>query len=184
MEKNLIITITIIIIKDNYIYSANVGNISAFIFLKKKQYCINYEIIEITTDHSLTENPYNFSLNNNNNNKLNSSKEFNFLDLGKNSSFNLKPIKISNENFDKFKEVNRIYENGGELRTIAEEKKFRIFSKGNYFHALFSSRSIGDELGCNIGIISDPSISCFQINKNFEIRNDKKLNLCLISNFY
>lgn len=55
-------------------------------------------------------------------------------------------------------EVRRIYEKGGEIRTLAGESIYRIFVKGKYFPGLINTRSLGDVIGKEIGIISEPHI--------------------------
>ena len=73
-----------------------------------------------------------------------------------------------NKNFDKFDETRRIYESGGEIRELAGEEKARIFVKGKYYPALITTRSIGDEIASQIGVKSEPHITCYKLNEKIE----------------
>ena len=44
--------VTLVIVKDNMIYCANVGNISACLFFTEKIYSFKFKVIELSTDHS------------------------------------------------------------------------------------------------------------------------------------
>ena len=70
---------------------------------------------------------------------------------------------IIKKEFDKFEEVKRIYESGGELRELAGEDKARIFVKGKYYPALITTRSLGDEIASQIGVKSNPHISTYKL---------------------
>lgn len=45
-------TVTLVILKDNILYCANVGNINASLFYSEKYYSLKFKIIELSTDHS------------------------------------------------------------------------------------------------------------------------------------
>jgi serine/threonine protein phosphatase PrpC len=77
-----------------------------------------------------------------------------------------------NKNFDKFEEIKRIYESGGEIRELAGEDKARIFVKGKYYPALISTRSIGDEIASQIGVRAEPHIVRYKL--------DDKINYYLL----
>jgi serine/threonine protein phosphatase PrpC len=64
-------------------------------------------------------------------------------------------------------EIRRIYEKGGEVRTLAGETVSRIFLKGKYYPGLLNTRSLGDLVGRDIGVISDPHISKYECNEKF-----------------
>jgi len=44
--------VTLVIVRDNYIYCANVGNINASIFFKEKIFSFKFRIMELSTDDS------------------------------------------------------------------------------------------------------------------------------------
>jgi serine/threonine protein phosphatase PrpC len=64
-------------------------------------------------------------------------------------------------------EVRRIYECGGEIRKLAGEEQSRIFVKGKYFPGLINTRSLGDQIGSQIGISSVPHISKYSFHEKF-----------------
>lgn len=64
-------------------------------------------------------------------------------------------------------EVRRIYENGGEVRKLAGERIWRIFLKGKYFPGLICTRSLGDLIGREIGVISTPHIVKYQCDERY-----------------
>lgn len=43
---------TLVILKDNYVYCGNIGNINASIFFTEKNYSFKFKINELTTDDS------------------------------------------------------------------------------------------------------------------------------------
>lgn len=64
-------------------------------------------------------------------------------------------------------EVRRIYEKGGEIRTLAGETVSRVFLKGKYYPGLLNTRSLGDLVGRDIGVISEPHIVKYECNEKF-----------------
>jgi serine/threonine protein phosphatase PrpC len=64
-------------------------------------------------------------------------------------------------------EVRRIYECGGEIRKLAGEEQSRIFVKGKYFPGLINTRSLGDQIGTNIGISNIPHITKYAFHEKF-----------------
>ncbi len=44
--------ITLVVIKGDYIYCVNIGNVSASIFFNEKVYTLKFKILEISTDDS------------------------------------------------------------------------------------------------------------------------------------
>lgn len=46
--------VTLVVIKNNYLYCGNIGNISASLFFTEKTYSLKFKIIEIATDDSAT----------------------------------------------------------------------------------------------------------------------------------
>lgn len=79
---------------------------------------------------------------------------------------------VVNKDYDKFEEIKRIYESGGEIREIAGEEKARIFVKGKYYPALITTRSIGDEIASQIGVQHEPHITKYRL--------DEKINYYLL----
>ena len=63
-------------------------------------------------------------------------------------------------------EIRRIYEKGGEVRKLAGEEKPRIFVKGKYFPGLLNSRSLGDQIGVDIGVLAQPHIVEYKFKEN------------------
>jgi hypothetical protein len=86
--------------------------------------------------------------------------------------FNIINNNLLNKNFDKFNEVKRIYESGGELRELAGEDKARIFVKGKYYPAIITTRSLGDSIASQIGVVSTPHICRYKM--------DPKINYYLL----
>ena len=69
------------------------------------------------------------------------------------------------------KEKERILKKGGEIYRLKDsnQKEFgplRVFIKGSLFPGLGMSRSFGDKLGKNIGIIVEPLINEYNLNKD------------------
>ena len=75
---------------------------------------------------------------------------------------------LLNKNFDKFNEVKRIYESGGEIRELAGEDKGRIFVKGKYYPAILTTRSIGDVIASQIGVVSTPHICRYKMDPKID----------------
>ena len=71
-------------------------------------------------------------------------------------------------------ELRRIYEYGGEIRKLAGEEKSRIFIKGKYYPGLINTRSLGDQIGMGIGIISLPHIARYNLSDT----NNYHLMIC------
>ena len=44
--------LTLVVIKDDYLYCANIGNVNAAIFFNEKVYTFKFKILEISTDNS------------------------------------------------------------------------------------------------------------------------------------
>ena len=44
--------LTLVVIKDNYLYCANIGNVSAALFFNEKLYTFKFKILEFSTDDS------------------------------------------------------------------------------------------------------------------------------------
>ena len=68
-------------------------------------------------------------------------------------------------------EKERILKNGGIISRLKDnnQKEFgplRVFLKGSFFPGLAMSRSFGDQLGKDIGIIVEPLIKEYNLNKN------------------
>lgn len=61
-------------------------------------------------------------------------------------------------------EKKRIYNRGGEVRIWNGDGDERVFAKGRVYPCLATTRSLGDEIGSIIGIISEPEISTIEIN--------------------
>ena len=128
------VSITIIINQDKKLYCSNIGNVTAFLFHVDKKNPSLQGIDILTIDDSDLQNSKNH---------LNT-----YYDM-----YNI------HGNYDIIEERRRIYENGGEIRTIAEEPKQRIFVKGQYYPGVINTRSIGDRIANCIGVISKPHIS-------------------------
>ena len=103
------ISITIIVVKSDCIYSANVGNVLALVVHNDTATPTKNEIDILTIDDS--------DLYNDNFEKLNklSTEDFDIINI--------------HGLFDMNDELRRIYENGGEIRQIGGEEKGRIISK-------------------------------------------------------
>jgi len=68
--------VTLVVVKDQVVYCANVGNISACLFFTEKVYSFKFKVLELSTDHSAMKYDYakiykesNLGLNNNNEGK-------------------------------------------------------------------------------------------------------------------
>ncbi len=171
---------SLIIKKGSTIYSANVGNVLAFIFFSEKVFSYKFEIKQLTVDHSkislnfitAQENPATHS--NHNINLMSSSKSNNigsFDDKDKADILAYKSFKsvksVNSLNINMEDEVRRVYEKGGEIRNLAGETIWRIFVKGKYFPGLMNTRSLGDLIGREIGVISEPNIVKYQCEEKF-----------------
>lgn len=138
------ISITIIVVKSDCIYCANVGNVLALVVHNDTATPTKNEIDILTIDDS--------DLYNDNFEKLNklSTEDFDIINI--------------HGLFDMNDELRRIYENGGEIRQIGGEEKGRIFVKGKYYPGLINTRSLGDQIAGLIGVIHKPHISKMKIN--------------------
>jgi hypothetical protein len=141
------------------IFCANVGNVLATIFHTDKLMPSKFNITELTfNDSNFSEdllNNNNMVLNNNNNNNNNK------MDVKDNETEVESLINPNEINL----EIRRIYEHGGEMRKLLGESKSRIFVKGKYFPGLINTRSLGDQIGKGIGILSLPHITTYKLNK-------------------
>ena len=143
------VAVTILIKMYNTIFCANVGNVLAIIFNSDKLMPSRFNITELTFNDS------NFSEENLNMQKPVENRE--------NPDTSIENLINPNEiNF----EIRRIYEHGGELRKLQGETKSRIFVKGKYFPGLINTRSLGDQIGKGIGVISTPHISKIKLSKD------------------
>lgn len=61
-------------------------------------------------------------------------------------------------------EKKRIYAKGGEVRIWNGDGDERVFAKGRVYPCLATTRSLGDEIGSLIGIISEPEVFTVEIN--------------------
>jgi serine/threonine protein phosphatase PrpC len=68
---------------------------------------------------------------------------------------------------DLVEEAKRIQESGGEIRKV-NEGPARIFKKGLNYPGINMSRSIGDFVSREIGLISDPDVFSCEISDDFE----------------
>ena len=55
--------VSLVVVKDNIVYCANVGNVTACLFFTEKIYSFKFRIVELSTDHSaqkyeITKNLY------------------------------------------------------------------------------------------------------------------------------
>lgn len=131
--------VTIIIKQGKFLYSANVGNVLAFV-IRNDQLCPGKVFIDqLTIDDS----------------KINIDK----LTEKKDSE-----VKNIHNGFNMNEELRRIYENGGEIRKLAGEEVSRIFIKGKYFPGVINTRALGDQIGTGIGILSQPHIERYHLN--------------------
>ena len=160
--------LTLIIKKDETIFCANLGNVSAFLLSSDREHSYKYNIIGLTLDDSdftvdalLSQNICS-----------NKAVSYDLENANKMTNHNLKenfynskePDNNIYSNFDIKEELRRIYESGGEIRKLAGEEKSRIFVKGKYFPGLINTRSIGDQIGASIGIICTPHVSKINFN--------------------
>jgi serine/threonine protein phosphatase PrpC len=177
--------LTLVIKKDNVIYCANVGNVLALLFYAEKIYSYKFKMKELSLNNSAfsvekesRENLELKTVNSHNANMMNiSSPVGNYLQTQKtflNVEQGDQNINKMHKNFDVNEELRRIYEFGGEIRKLAGEDKFRIFLKGKYFPGLINTRSIGDQIGSNIGILHTPHISRY----TFQEKNKYYLIMC------
>ena len=74
---------------------------------------------------------------------------------------------LTGQNINMEDEIRRVYEKGGEIRNLAGEPIWRIFVKGKYFPGLMNTRSLGDLIGREIGVISEPNIVKYQCEEKF-----------------
>ncbi len=150
------VAVTLLIRIKTMIFCANVGNVLATIFHTDKLMPSKFNITELTfNDSNFSEdllNNNNMVLNNNNNNKM---------DVKDNETEVESLINPNEINL----EIRRIYEHGGEMRKLLGETKSRIFVKGKYFPGLINTRSLGDQIGKGIGILSLPHITTYKLNK-------------------
>ena len=150
------VAVTLLIRIKTMIFCANVGNVLATIFHTDKLMPSKFNITELTfNDSNFSEdllNNNNMNLNNNNNNKM---------DMKDNETEVESLINPNEINL----EIRRIYEHGGEMRKLLGESKSRIFVKGKYFPGLINTRSLGDQIGKGIGILSLPHITTYKLNK-------------------
>lgn len=152
--------VTIIIIKDNVLYTVNIGNVMGllihndYLHMKHKEDSetnINtskFEVDLLTIDDSDLFNEF-FEKSS----KF-SKDEFDFLHL--------------HGLFDINEEIRRIYENGGEIRQIAGESKGRIFVQGKYYPGVINTRGLGDQIGEIIGVMHKPHIAKMKIKNDVE----------------
>ena len=153
------VAVTLLIRIKTMIFCANVGNVLATIFHTDKLMPSKFNITELTfNDSNFSEdllNNNNMVLNNNNNNNNNK------MDVKDNETEVESLINPNEINL----EIRRIYEHGGEMRKLLGESKSRIFVKGKYFPGLINTRSLGDQIGKGIGILSLPHITTYKLNK-------------------
>ena len=91
--------------------------------------------------------------------------------LAKNENGNYKALQLSRDHLpSEPDEMERIIENGGRIKEIWGENNFcgveKIFLKNSEIPGLNISRSIGDSIAHNIGVISDPEIKIYEFNGN------------------
>ena len=143
------VAVTLVIRIKNFLYFSNVGNVLSIIFNSDKLMPSKFNITECTfNDSNFTDDILNCDSNEQDSQNLNDSIVDNLIN----------PKEI---NF----EIRRIYENGGEMRKLLGENKCRIFVKGKYFPGLINTRSLGDQIGKGIGILSTPHITTFKLEK-------------------
>ena len=152
-------SLTIIIKKDNFLYCSNIGNVSCFIYYVDQNIPSRFTIDILTINDSRLELDL---------------TEKNIFDLksfiGKKLSLIEAKIKHIYKNYNYEDEIRRIYEYGGELRKIADEKKQRIFVKGEYYPGVINSRSLGDRLANCIGVISTPHCNKYKLKHNINYK--------------
>ena len=145
------VAVTISIRINNFIYTANVGNVLGILFCNDKLMPSKYNITELTfNDSNFSEDLVNDF--DNLEKEIKSQNELPVDSL-------IKPEKINIE-------IRRIYEHGGEIRKLLGEVKSRIFVKGKYFPGLINTRSLGDHIGKGIGILFQPHVTKFRLNKS------------------
>ena len=143
------VEVTLVIRIKNMLYFSNVGNVLSIIFNSDKLMPSKFNITECTFNDSIfTDDILNCDSNEQDSQNLNDSIVDN-------------PGNPKEINF----EIRRIYENGGEIRKLIGENKRRIFVKGKSFPGLINTRSLGDQIGKGIGILSTPHIRTFKLEK-------------------
>lgn len=192
--------------KGTVVYSANVGNVLAFLFFSEKIFSYKFDVRQLTyddsnfsmstlqedqsinknnnwnKDHDVVENSFRHKKNQSSSNYLNvflnpdsnpnQYKTDNDLEKGKLFSFldktygNKFQHLLENET-DMGDEIRRIYEKGGEIRNLSGENVSRIFLKGKYYPGLLNTRSLGDLVGRDVGIISEPHFVKYQCDDKF-----------------
>ena len=154
------VAVTLVIRVFNFIYCANVGNVLAVIFNTDKLMRSKYFISDLSfNDSNFSEEILNPQLNKNDNKSTNNTNSNN-----NNLSENYVIENLIDPNEINL-EIRRIYEHGGELRKLQGESKSRIFVKGKYFPGLINTRSLGDQIGKGIGVISTPHITKTKLHK-------------------
>ena len=144
------VAVTLVIRIKSMLYFSNVGNVLATVFNSDKLMPSKFNITECTfNDSNFTEDILNCDSNEQDSQNQNDTLVDNLIN----------PNEI---NF----EIRRIYEHGGEMRKLLGETKSRIFVKGKYFPGLINTRSLGDQIGKGIGILSTPHITTFKLNKS------------------
>jgi serine/threonine protein phosphatase PrpC len=144
------VAVTLVIRVKSMLYFSNVGNVLATVFNSDKLMPSKFNITECTfNDSNFTEDILNCDSNEQDSQNPNDTLVDNLIN----------PNEI---NF----EIRRIYEHGGEMRKLLGETKSRIFVKGKYFPGLINTRSLGDQIGKGIGILSTPHITTFKLNKS------------------
>ena len=133
------LSVSLVVVKENYIYTVNIGNVLAMIVHNDTTTVTKNEIDILTIDDS--------DLYNDNYEKEN-----------KRSTEDYDIINIHGV-FDMNDELRRIYESGGEVRQIGGEEKGRIFVKGKYYPGVINTRGIGDQIAGLIGVSHKPHIS-------------------------
>lgn len=146
-------SISIVVIRNSVIYTANVGNVLAMVVSTDQTAISKIEINILTIDDSDFYND-------------------NYDNEGKISNEDFDVINIHGM-FDMRDEIRRIYENGGEIRQIGDEEKGRIFVRGKYYPGLINARGLGDQIGGIIGVISKPHIS------KMKMKNDTNYYLAM-----
>ena len=66
-------------------------------------------------------------------------------------------------------EKKRIYESGGEVRKLLNSDEEKIFVRGRFFPCLSTTRSMGDDVGKLIGVISRPEIVTYQTTRGSDV---------------
>lgn len=66
-------------------------------------------------------------------------------------------------------EKKRIYESGGEVRKLSNSNDDKVCVRGRVFPGLSITRSLGDEVGKLIGVISKPDIVTYDLNPETDV---------------